>query len=203
MHGGWSNETTLLDTPGESHEFKHTLYHAIQDGKIESLIVICRTNNNTSGKDSGDYSLALELTDLYHQELVNDLIPAVESQYSSYAEDTTSCAYWGFVLISLHLGLHWSMMRGMARKGFPGLSSFRKWIARIAGAAIAGYGFYAFIKRKIGSYMLMQVHFVFFNYEEPVIFFLLDYMAAMALFVFVGHYFCEVIKKKGMRKYEV
>lgn len=90
MHGGWSNETTLLGTPGEPHEFKHILDHAIQDGKIEPLIVVCPTYNNTSGEDSGNYSLALELTDLYHQELVNDLIPAVESKYSSYAEDTTS-----------------------------------------------------------------------------------------------------------------
>ena len=34
--------------------------------------------------------------------------------------------------------------------------------------------------------MLMQVHFVFFDYEEPVAFFILDYMAAMGLFVFAG-----------------
>lgn len=114
-----------------------------------------------------------------------------------------TCAYWGFVLMSLHMGLHWSMMMGMARKAFPGSSSFGKWMVRIAGFAIAGYGLYAFIKREIGSYMLMQIHFVFFDYEEPVIFFLLDYMAAMALFVFTGHYLCEVIKKKGIRKNEV
>ena len=25
------------------------------------------------------------------------------------------CAYWGFVLMSLHLGLHWSMVVGMAK----------------------------------------------------------------------------------------
>ena len=28
-------------------------------------------------------------------------------------------AYWGFVWMSLHLGLHWSMMMAMARKAFP------------------------------------------------------------------------------------
>ena len=26
------------------------------------------------------------------------------------------CAYWGFVVISLHLGLHWSMMMGMTSR---------------------------------------------------------------------------------------
>lgn len=88
MHGGWSNETTYLGTPNDRHEFKNILDHAIENKKIEPLIVVCPTYNNTSGKDSGDYSLALKLTNLYHQELVNDLIPAIEGKYSTYAKST-------------------------------------------------------------------------------------------------------------------
>ena len=38
---------------------------------------------------SSDYSLALRLTENYHNELIHDLIPAVEGTYSTYAEDTT------------------------------------------------------------------------------------------------------------------
>lgn len=86
MHGGWSNETTYLGTPNDPHEFKNILDHAIEDKKIEPLIVVCPTYNNTSREDSGDYSLALKLTNLYHQELVNDLIPAIEGKYSTYAK---------------------------------------------------------------------------------------------------------------------
>lgn len=89
MHGGWSNETTWLGTPEQPSEFKNILDHAIADGKIKPLIIVCPTYNNTSGEDSADYSLALKLTDQYHQELTGDLIPAVESKYSTYAEDTT------------------------------------------------------------------------------------------------------------------
>lgn len=89
MHGGWSNETTWLGTPEQPSEFKNILDHAIADGKIKPLIIVCPTYNNTSGEDSADYSLALKLTDQYHQELAGDLIPAVESKYSTYAEDTT------------------------------------------------------------------------------------------------------------------
>lgn len=99
-----------------------------------------------------------------------------------------TCAYWGFVLMSLHLGIHWGMMMGMAGKMFPKPSKTRTWILRLAGIGIAGYGVYAFIKRDILSYLLMQVQYVFFNFEEPVIFFILDYMAAMGLFVFIGYY---------------
>lgn len=88
-HGGWSNETTIMGTDTNPRSFKYVIDHAIQDGKIQPLIIVLPTYNNTSRSDSGDYSLALELTDQFHNELLNDLIPAVESRYSTYAEDTT------------------------------------------------------------------------------------------------------------------
>ncbi|HIQ97114.1 MAG TPA: DUF4405 domain-containing protein [Candidatus Limivivens merdigallinarum] len=111
-----------------------------------------------------------------------------------------TCAYWGFVLMSLHLGIHWSMMMGMAKKHMGKPSAVRTWIARISGLAVAAYGLYAFLKRDLLSYMLMQVHFVFFDYEEPVAFFILDYMAAMGFFVFLGHYASRALVKSTHRK---
>lgn len=89
MHGGWSNETTYLGTPEQPNEFKNVLDNGIADGKIRPMIVVCPTYNNTSTEDSADYSLALRLTENYHNELINDLIPAVEGTYSTYAENTT------------------------------------------------------------------------------------------------------------------
>ena len=53
------------------------------------MILVMVTYNNTSGQDSGDYSLALKLTDQFHNELINDILPAVESKYSTFAADTT------------------------------------------------------------------------------------------------------------------
>ena len=111
------------------------------------------------------------------------------------------CAYWGFVLMSVHLGLHWSMMVGIAGKRAGKPSAKRRWIARTAAMAVAVYGAYAFVKRGIADYMLMRVHFVFFDYEEPVLLFLLDYLAAMGLFVFIGHYVGKALKyTAGKRK---
>ena len=88
-HGGWSNETTLMGTADSPHEFKHIVDNAIEDGRIKPLLIVLPTYNNTSSQDSGDYSLAIKLTRNFHNELVNDLIPAVEGKYSTYAEDTT------------------------------------------------------------------------------------------------------------------
>lgn len=90
MHGGWSNETTTLGIPENPSAMKNVLDNAIADGKIPPLIVVCPTYNNTSGEDSASYSLALQLTRNYHNELINDLIPAVEGKYSSYAESTSA-----------------------------------------------------------------------------------------------------------------
>lgn len=113
-----------------------------------------------------------------------------------------TCAYWGFVCMSLHLGIHWGMAVRMAGKLFKRPSAVRKWTACILAVLVAGYGVSAFIKREIGKYMLMQIPFVFFNFEEPVIFFILDYTAAMGLFVFIGYYLCKWTgrKKNGKAK---
>lgn len=90
MHGGWSNETSWLGTPENPGVFKHVIDHAIGDGKMKPFIIVCPTYNNESPSDSSDYSLAYNtLTVNYHNELMNDLIPAVEGRYSTYAEDVT------------------------------------------------------------------------------------------------------------------
>ena len=92
MHGGWSNETTTLGTPSRPSAFKNVIDNAIQNGAFAPLIIVCPTYNNTNGngQDSDNYSLALQLTRNYHNELINDLIPAVEGQYSSYAASTSA-----------------------------------------------------------------------------------------------------------------
>lgn len=90
MHGGWGNEATTLGTPDQPNSFKNVVDHAIANGDIEPLIIVCSTYNNESSQDSADYTLAYyTLTVNYHNELVNDLIPAVEGTYSTYANSTS------------------------------------------------------------------------------------------------------------------
>ena len=89
MHGGWGNETVTLGTLESPSNFKNVIDHAIQNGDMQPMILVCPTYNNTSGQDSGNFSLAMTLNRNYYKELRNDLIPAVESKYSTYAKDTT------------------------------------------------------------------------------------------------------------------
>lgn len=108
------------------------------------------------------------------------------------------CNYWGFVLMSLHLGFHWNMMLGMARRFVTNPSKIRAPFIRCAGVFIAGYGAYAFVKRNIGAYMFLRTRFVFFDFDEPFILFLLDYAAIMGLFVWVGYYLSCILKKRNI-----
>ncbi len=108
-------------------------------------------------------------------------------------------AYWGFVFLSLHLGLHWSGIMGLSRKLAKKPSKFRKRMLRCMAALIATYGAYAFVKRNFGSYMLLRYHFVFVNYEESLPLFLADYVAIMGLFVCIGYYLAAILRK-NMRK---
>lgn len=90
MHGGWGNENMTLGTPEEPSGFKNVIDHMIDAGEIRPIIIVCPTYNNTSPQDSASFSLALQLNQNYHNELINDLIPAVESRYSTYAASTST-----------------------------------------------------------------------------------------------------------------
>lgn len=105
------------------------------------------------------------------------------------------CAYWGFVFMSLHLGFHWNMIIAMAGKAFPKVPAGGRIVLRILSVLIMGYGVIAFVKRDIWNYLILKNHFAFYDFSEPVIFFLLDYLAVMGLFVIVGY---QVSKRKNI-----
>ena len=108
------------------------------------------------------------------------------------------CAFWGFVLMSLHLGMHWNMFLTMARR-YLQPNKICTWILKIAGYLFAAYGIIAFVRRDVGRYLLLKSHFVFFDYSEPLALFLLDYLAVMGLFVAIG-YFVNTLLRNVNRK---
>lgn len=97
------------------------------------------------------------------------------------------------------------MFLGIARKFVKNKSVLRTVILRLLTTGIAVYGLYEFRQREIGSYMLMKIQFAFFNMQEPLFKFMLDYLAVMGLFAVIGYYIMYVIKlikKKGRVIYE-
>ena len=107
-----------------------------------------------------------------------------------------SASYWGFVLMSLHLGLHWSVIMGMFRKlGERRNHTVISWIMRLFAVFIAGYGAFCFCQADIFSYMFLKVEFAFIDYEKKAALVLLQNMAMMGLWVFISYYMVKGIGK--------
>lgn len=101
-----------------------------------------------------------------------------------------TASHWGFVLMALHLGLHWGMFVALARKALrlrrP--SRIRQVLLPVLSGGVAAYGAAAFIRRGLLTYMLVRTRFVFLDFSEPAGLFYLDYLAMMGTFVFAAHY---------------
>ena len=111
-------------------------------------------------------------------------------------------AYWGYCFISLHLGLHWSMMLGMMKNAAAPQRAPR-WITpllRTAGAAAALLGAHALMRHSLLDYMFLRNQFVFFDTERPLCLFFLDYAAIMALWAWLAHYARLALIKVSARK---
>lgn len=103
--------------------------------------------------------------------------------------------YWCFVLMSLHLGLHWNRMMGVVRSLAGPPTKCRTIVLRLLAAAVSAWGVYAFLHRQIGAYLLMRIQFAFFDFEESLIYFFADYLAIMGMFVCAGHYLATAAKR--------
>lgn len=105
-------------------------------------------------------------------------------------------SHWGMVLMSLHLGLHWSMLLSMAKKRMDSKkpSKRRAFALLLAGLLIAAYGAAVFIRRGFPTYLLLKSEFVFLDYEELPILFYVDYLALMGLWICLGHFLAKLLK---------
>lgn len=110
-----------------------------------------------------------------------------------------SASYWGFVLMALHLGLHWGMFLGMFKRvqKFRLPSCLQKFLPPVLGAGIALYGLVVFIRRDLFTYMTLQTQFVFLDFEEPIPLFYLDYLAMMGTFIFLAYYMSRFLRNRN------
>ena len=107
-------------------------------------------------------------------------------------------AYWGFVGMALHLGLHWGMFLGLGRKALKlRTSRTRRALLPILGGCVAVYGLIAFLRRDFLTYMLVRTHFVFFDFSEPLPLFYLDYLAMMGTCIFLAYYAARFLRKRA------
>ena len=105
-------------------------------------------------------------------------------------------SYWGLVLMSFHTGLHGGAVMAMLRKRANGKSAARTMALRAFTILLGVWGIFAFLRREIGSYLFLRNQFVFFDFNQPLLFFVADYIAVMVLFAMAGHYSAKLLKRQ-------
>ena len=88
LHGASGSPTNYLD-PSRLTHFKALLDNMIENGDLEPLIVVAATYYPTEGfARFQPLAKQVEVTAVFPRELTEDVIPAVESRYRTWAEST-------------------------------------------------------------------------------------------------------------------
>jgi hypothetical protein len=111
-------------------------------------------------------------------------------------------AYWEFIFISIHLGMHWGMILGMVRKipGIPSPNRGRIFAVRVMAVLIAVYGVYAFFARDVGSKLILYYTYSYWNFDTPVISFFIDYVSIMGVYICVTYYVLKFVQNRKKQR---
>ncbi|WP_262186268.1 DUF4405 domain-containing protein [Serratia fonticola] len=111
--------------------------------------------------------------------------------------------HWGQIIIAVHLGMHWQMLARFFGKvwSVSPISFLSKRLMPAIFFSIAAYGLYAFICRNLLPYLLLQVDFAFFDFEESKVFFYCDFFAITIFFASLMRFtglFIHIGKSNGL-----
>ncbi|SDM48997.1 DUF4405 domain-containing protein [Lachnospira pectinoschiza] len=106
-------------------------------------------------------------------------------------------SYLGFVLMSLHIGMHMETVFAMTglNKKIAQMGKYRI-ISILCQIIIVIYGCAAFIKHDFIAYLFLQRYFVYIDYSEPRILFFFDFVVIMMMFAILGYYLIKLLKKQ-------
>jgi hypothetical protein len=102
----------------------------------------------------------------------------------------TLAAYWVLVIVSVHLGLRWPMIMGMARNlfGISKANVVRTLALRASAVVIAIHGVWSSFELGLGTKLAMQVTLDWWNFEESVSGFFVHCIAIAGLYITLTYY---------------
>ena len=112
-------------------------------------------------------------------------------------------SYWGLVLMSVHAGMHGSMVSGMLRKNAQEPSRARTWGRSLLMVLIALTGIRAFLYHNITSYLFLRTQFVFVDPTRPLVLVLLEYLAILALFALLGYMLSALLRQQNKKRQRI
>ena len=108
-------------------------------------------------------------------------------------------AYWGFLLMSLHLGLHWGVVTSFVRRTGTAGSPDRTRVLRLGAALLCCFGAWAFWKHNIADYLFLRSQFVFFDVDQPLALFFLEYLAMMGLWACIACCGAKALRRRAWK----
>ncbi len=119
----------------------------------------------------------------------------IQSGFSLARKLHLAFGYWILIFTSIHLGFHWSMIMGKM-KWNKVKNQFIVWTLRIVVILISIIGVYYFFKNQLPMYMFLRVHFAFFDFEQPLALFYLQYLAISVFWVTAGFYLKKLLSRR-------
>ena len=103
---------------------------------------------------------------------------------------------WSFVLMSVHLGLHFAQFVAMGKKvKLPTVAKeVIKWVLRVVVLAVSVYGIIVFVQRSFYEELFLLTMFKNFNYDKNAFVYMLETLSMAIVFISVAYY----AKKLGL-----
>jgi hypothetical protein len=111
-------------------------------------------------------------------------------------------AYWGFILMAVHIGISWGRIINAARKmtGIITTSRIRTIAFRFLAVLIVVYGVQISFERDMGSRLLIYNPFGYWGFDEPIFNYLIDFLSVMGIYICGTHYTLKFIQKHEKAK---
>lgn len=104
---------------------------------------------------------------------------------------------WSFILMSLHLGLHWSSFVALGKRIEINRSAktVLVWILRAVALALVAFGVYVFITRRFYEEIFLLASFKFFDYDKHVLLYTAESFSLSTVFVVIAYYMKKIFLK--------
>lgn len=113
-------------------------------------------------------------------------------------------AYWGLIVVSLHIGLHWERLIGIVKKRLHLDQSkvISRYLLQIITVCFVIYGLYNGVKLDIGQKLTGYYLYAFWDDSQPWYEYLVCFLSVMAIFISGTYYLLKLNRsyKKTRRK---
>lgn len=166
-------------------------YAAIFKGKYNALRILQLTVNCLLLLSFVCTALSGMMMSRFATPFMNGILPS-----SIVRQGHLAMSHWSFVLMGLHLGLHFGMITSRLK------NKTARIILGIVMTAISVFGFYLFFKSDMLSYMLFKNPFAFLDYEKAWWLVILENLAMLLSWGFAAYLlslFLRFVTKKEKR----